>query len=154
MGDAGDRVPQATGDRAPKRRIAPQATGYRAPQATPLPTPCLSPLDLIASLLDKSLLLQAEHGDGEPRLRMHETIRELGLEMLEVLGEAEAVRRQHAEYFLALARQAEDALRGPDQADWLRRLEREHDNLRAALTWSLAGDPTDGIAGESWPGPG
>ncbi len=51
--------------------------------------------------------------------------------------EAEALRRRHAEHFLALAEAAEERLQGPEQASWLERLEIEHDNLRAALSWSL-----------------
>jgi non-specific serine/threonine protein kinase len=103
-------------------------------------TPSPDILDLVASLVDKSLLMQEEQADGEPRLRMHETIRELGLEILEERGELESVRRRHAEYFVRLAGRAEHELRGPRQGVWLRRLTREHDNVRAALTWSLADD--------------
>ena len=94
-------------------------------------------LDGVASLIDKSLLRQLERGGEEPRLLMLAMIREYGLEVLVASGEMEITRRAHAEYFLALAEQAELELRGPQQAVWLDRLEREHDNLRAALQWSL-----------------
>jgi DNA-binding CsgD family transcriptional regulator/tetratricopeptide (TPR) repeat protein len=114
------------------------STDTASSPSTQHPTP--NTLDLVTSLVDKSLLMQEEQADGEPRLRMHETIRELGLEMLEARGELDAVRRRHAEYFVRLAGRAEHELRGPRQGAWLRRLTREHDNVRAALTWSLADD--------------
>jgi ATP/maltotriose-dependent transcriptional regulator MalT len=65
------------------------------------------------------------------------TIREYALEVLASGGDMESTRRAHAVYYLALAEQAELELGGPQQAAWLDRLEREHDNLRAALQWSL-----------------
>ncbi|HET8853406.1 MAG TPA: tetratricopeptide repeat protein, partial [Ktedonobacteraceae bacterium] len=94
-------------------------------------------LDGVASLIDKSLLRQVEWEGEEPRLLMLAMIREYGLEVLVACGEMEITRKAHAEHFLALAEQAELELRGPQQAVWLGRLEREHDNLRAALQWSL-----------------
>ncbi len=94
-------------------------------------------LDGVASLIDKSLLGQVEQEGEEPRLLMLATIREYGLEALAASGEMESTRRAHAAYYLALAEQAELELGGPQQGKWLERLEREHDNLRAALQWSL-----------------
>ena len=96
-----------------------------------------SVLDAVASLIDKSLLQQTGQDDGEPRLLMLETIREYALERLKAYGEAETMRRQHATFFLQLAEEAEPELVGLQQAVWLERLEREHDNLRAALQWFL-----------------
>ena len=94
-------------------------------------------LDGVASLMDKSLLQQTEQEGEELRLLMLETIREYGLETLSASGEMESTRQAHAEYYMALAEQAELELGGPQQAAWLEQLEREHDNLRAALQWSL-----------------
>jgi predicted ATPase/DNA-binding CsgD family transcriptional regulator len=91
--------------------------------------------DGVASLLDKSLLYQQAQGDEEPRLMMLETIREYGLERLASGGEAHATRAAHAAYYLRLSEQAEPQLEGQEQINWFQRLEREHDNLRAALTF-------------------
>jgi tetratricopeptide (TPR) repeat protein len=99
-------------------------------------------LDGIASLVDKSLLQRIEQtgseGQEDQRLLMLETIREYGLEVLTASGEEPAARQSHADYFLRLAEEAEPALKGPLLVDWLERLEREHDNLRAAMRWALA----------------
>jgi predicted ATPase/DNA-binding CsgD family transcriptional regulator len=94
-------------------------------------------LDGVASLIDKSLLRLVEQADEETRLRMLATIREYGLEVLASSGEMESTQRAHAAYYLALAEDAEIEIGGPKQATWLGRLEREHDNLRAALSWLL-----------------
>ncbi len=98
-------------------------------------------LDVLAgleSLVAQSLLHAAEGVEEEPRFRMLETIHEYAWEQLEAGGEAETLRQRHATYFLALAESGEQALRGRTQAVWLRRLEAEHDNLRAALGWAQA----------------
>ena len=91
----------------------------------------------VASLLDQSLLQQTEQDGEEPRLVMLETIREFGLEVLEASGEMKTTQHAHAGYYLALAEESEPELGGPRQVMWLERLEREHDNLRAAMQWSL-----------------
>ncbi|TMD51901.1 MAG: tetratricopeptide repeat protein, partial [Chloroflexi bacterium] len=91
----------------------------------------------VASLIDKSLLQQTEQEAEEPRLVLLETIRQYGLEVLTVSGEMEITRQVHALYYLRLAEEAEPELGGPQQAVWLERLEREYDNLRAALRWCL-----------------
>jgi predicted ATPase len=96
-----------------------------------------SVLDGVTSLMVKSLLRQTEQTEEEPRLMMLETIREYGLEVLEASGEQEATQLAHASYYLRLAEEAAKGIRGPQQTAWLQRLEREHDNLRAALQWSL-----------------
>ena len=91
-------------------------------------------LEVIASLANKSLLHQEERA-GQPRFGMLETIREYALEQLEASGEAEAIQREHAHYFLRLAEEAEPYLSGPQQVEWFARLEEEYDNFRAALAW-------------------
>jgi predicted ATPase/class 3 adenylate cyclase len=116
-------------------------------------------LDGLASLVDHSLL-QPDLGDdgaGESRFRMLETVREYALEQLEAAGEAPAARRRHAEYYLALAETAEPHLTGPDAESWLRQLEGESENLRAALGWAFeggregaAGAPGLRLAGALW----
>ncbi len=107
--------------------------------------PGMDALDGVTALVDKSLLRQEESPAYEPRFVMLETIREYGVERLKSAGGWEAARRAHAMYFLGLAEQAEPELTGPAQPQWLDRLEREHDNLRAALTW--AEDPGEGEIG-------
>jgi non-specific serine/threonine protein kinase len=99
-------------------------------------------LDTISSLHDKSLL-RARESEGEPRFIMLETIREYANEKLEQRGDQESVLRQHAEYFLNFAEEAEVKLRGPEQFACLQRLDEEHDNLRAALSWALARGASD-----------
>jgi tetratricopeptide (TPR) repeat protein len=94
-------------------------------------------LDGLASLVDKSLLRQEAGPDSEPRFTMLETISEYALERIDMCGESGTLREQHAEYFLKLAEQAEPELYGAEQRIWLERLAAEHDNLRAALAWSL-----------------
>ena len=91
----------------------------------------------VSSLVDKSLLRQEEGPSGEPRFVMLETVHEFAREKLRQSAEAEEIRRTHAEYFLTLAEEANPQLRGPHQLQWLDRLEAEHDNMRAALSWAL-----------------
>jgi non-specific serine/threonine protein kinase len=91
--------------------------------------------DLVASLVDKSLLRREER-DEAPRYRMLETVREYGLEQLAASNELDDARREHAEHFLALAERAALAWGGPVPGAWLDRLETERDNLREALAWA------------------
>jgi len=92
-------------------------------------------LDLLSGLVDKSLVAEEASEEGEPRYKMLEPVRQYGLERLEGGGEAKRVREQHAKYYLAIAEEGEPASRG--QEVWLKRLGKEHDNLRAALSWAL-----------------
>jgi predicted ATPase/class 3 adenylate cyclase len=93
--------------------------------------------DGLAMLADQSLLRTSEEA-GEPRFEMLDTIRSYAAEQLEGSGEAERIRRRHAEAFLDLAVAAAPNLSGADQRTWLDRLERDHDNLRAAIEWAIA----------------
>ena len=96
----------------------------------------ISVLDQLGSLLDKSLLVEVEDPNGEPRFLMLEILREFGQEQLEASGEQEPIQRRHADYYLVLAEEAEANLKSPQQVYWIDRMEQEHDNLRAALEWS------------------
>jgi predicted ATPase/Tfp pilus assembly protein PilF len=116
-------------------------------------------LEGITALVDSSLVRQEEHGDGgpdagTPRFTMLETIREYAMERLAASGEEELLRLTHADYFLALAERAEPALEGPEQGQWLERLETEHGNLRVALGLLLetSGEAEHGqrLAGALW----
>jgi predicted ATPase len=108
----------------------------RGPGSANASDPEPSTLDLLSSLVSKSLVQVEPTPVGSVRYRLLETLRQYGSERLEAGGEAQEVLRRHAAYYLALAEEAEPELRGPHQDAWLARLEQEHDNLRAALAWS------------------
>ncbi|MGE5171506.1 MAG: ATP-binding protein [Rudaea sp.] len=95
-------------------------------------------LDLLTSLVDKSLALADERG-AATRYRYLETVHQYALEQLEERGDAPPWVARHRAYFLELAEAAEPQLIGKDQQAWLDRLEAEHDNLRAVLARSIAG---------------
>jgi len=103
-------------------------------------------LDNVTSLLDKHLLYQSDPGDPSPspnpRLLLHETMREYGLEALSTAQELEAARQAHAEYYLGLT---EAHLEGSQMVVWLAQLRHEYANLHAALQWALE-QPTNEIA--------
>jgi predicted ATPase len=107
----------------------------------------------LAALADKNLLRVEGQADGEPRLGMLETIREYAWERLAASGEAEELRRRHALYYLELAEAAQPEVRLADQAESLRRLEQELNNLRAALGWAQAAGEVElglRLAGAVW----
>lgn len=91
-------------------------------------------LELLAALVDKSLVT-AEYADGEARYRFLEPIRQYAAQRLQRSGETKASMSRHAHYYLALAEEAAPHLSGQDQDRWFVRLERERDNVRAALRW-------------------
>jgi predicted ATPase len=101
-------------------------------------------LDLLAGLVDQSLVVVQEQ-QGEARYDLLEPIRQYASQRLHSRGESrgdpealrEALRRRHALHYLALAEDAQARMHRERQLLWFARLEAEHDNLRAALAWSL-----------------
>jgi len=93
-------------------------------------------LDLLSHLVDKSLVVVAA-GGGETRYRLLETIRQYAQSKLQECEEAARMRQAHCDWYLGFAERAESNVLGAEQATWLDRFEVEHDNLRAALAWSL-----------------
>ncbi|MFC9324657.1 BTAD domain-containing putative transcriptional regulator [Kitasatospora sp. NPDC057015] len=118
---------------------APGGTGAPAPGGGPGPVvDGVDVVDVIASLIDKSLVMasgdgRGEDGDGEVRYHLLETVRAYATERLEESGEAASTRSAHAACFLALAERAEPELRRQDQLHWAMRLSAERDNYHAAL---------------------
>jgi predicted ATPase/DNA-binding CsgD family transcriptional regulator len=93
-------------------------------------------LDSLTSLAEHHLVRPVDGSHHEPRLTMLETVREFALEELAASDEVEVIRGRHAAWYLALAEEIEEVLRGgPDQAHWLGLLEAELPNLRGALGW-------------------
>jgi predicted ATPase/class 3 adenylate cyclase len=113
---------------------------------------CDAGLEALEALIDKSLVICHAAQAAEPRYGMLETIREFALEQLAARDEADTLRARHADFCNALAEQAEQGLKGPDQSQWLDRLEAEHDNLRASLEWSLHRHPDSALhlAADLW----
>jgi predicted ATPase/DNA-binding SARP family transcriptional activator len=97
-------------------------------------------LDVLGRLVDRSLVVMEDRTDG-PRYRLLESVAAYCLDRLKEAGELDAITKRHNDYYADLAARAEPFLRGPQQRQWLRRLDAEAGNLRAAL----AGDPL-GIA--------
>jgi predicted ATPase len=110
----------------------PEGPNARTPER---PSPVL---DYLTELLERSLILVAGD-DEEMGFRMLETLREFASEQLAPEEQA-ALRRRHAEYYLAQAERAGPHLHGPEQLRWMDRLDAEHDNFRAALAWGLAAE--------------
>lgn len=98
-------------------------------------------LDHVTSLMGHSLLLRLESTGGAPRFGMLGTIREYAIDCLEAEGGDGVAREQHAAYVLGVAQQAMDEFSGPDQRLWIERIDADHDNVRAALSWTLEHDP-------------
>jgi predicted ATPase/class 3 adenylate cyclase len=121
------------------RRLSVFAGGWTLESAEAVGDPKgeLGVLEVLGSLVDKSLVERMSTGTEGIRFRMLQTIREFGTEQLEEAGETGATRERHAARFLELAEAAEPHLRLVDQKPWLDRLEVEHDNLRAALRWAI-----------------
>ena len=114
-----------SGERALFARLAVFAGGWTLTSAEAV---CGASLDTVQSLVEKNLVRRVDE-----RFVMLETIREYSLERLEESGESDAQRARHAEHFLAFAEEAAPELEGKEGIAWSRRVEDEHDNLRAAL---------------------
>lgn len=93
--------------------------------------------ELLTLLLDKSLIRRVANELHEDRYEMLVTIQEYALARLRGSGAEAEIRDRHLAHFLALAEKADQELRGPNQLKWLKRLNSERDNLRAALTWVI-----------------
>jgi len=105
-----------------------------------------STVEALTSLVEKNLVLTREPRDTELRFAMLETIREYATDRLLARGEADSTRRRHASYYADLADQAGHEFRGLRNQYWFPRLRSEHQNLQAALDWSLRGtDPAFGL---------
>jgi predicted ATPase/transcriptional regulator with XRE-family HTH domain len=106
-------------------------------------------LDVLQQLIDCSLVQAEPAADGSMRYRLLEMVRDYGYEQLRAAGSREegAARQRHAAYFSEFAERGQTELLGPRQAAWLEQLEREHDNLRAALDWAVraGSDPELGL---------
>lgn len=125
-------------------RLSVFAGGFELPAAEAVAED--SVLEGLSDLLENSLVRpdvgSPDSNYLEPRFTMLETLRDYGLERLTASREQEEICRRHAAYYLALAERATPELEGGEQAMWLERLEREYDNLRAALGWLLEhGEP-------------
>jgi predicted ATPase len=94
----------------------------------------------LSGLVDKSLVVPAAGPDARTRCRMLETVRQYAAERMVEAGEGDEARRRHADHFLAMAEVAAAFERRPGQAEWLARLEFDHEDLRAALLWCRAHD--------------
>ncbi|WP_337926532.1 ATP-binding protein [Kribbella sandramycini] len=105
-------------------------------QTAPGPAERADALDLTGRLADKSLIRVTRHR-GVARYYMLAVIREYAADRLVANGSADEASRRHADFYVALAEQAERELRGANQEEWLDRLQGELDNLRAAMAWAL-----------------
>lgn len=94
-------------------------------------------MDPLSVLVDSYLVLVEPGAAGEGRYRLLDITREYAVERSVAAGEFDALRRRHADYFLARAERAEPELRGRDQQQWHARLLEDEGNFRAALTWAL-----------------
>ena len=101
--------------------------------------------ELVVSLLDKSLLKRAPDSESsnEVRYMMLVTLREYALNRLREMDEETEIRNRHLTYYLGMAEKASHELRGPNQAEWLRRLASVRDDLRSALDWAIETQQTE-----------
>jgi non-specific serine/threonine protein kinase len=100
-------------------------------------------LDLISSLVDKSLIRQVDTDTEAPHFSMLQVLREFGQEQLEESGEREELQRRHALYMAEIAQAAGPELIGPNQVAWLDRLAEMHPDLQTAFGWAMEHDPPE-----------
>jgi non-specific serine/threonine protein kinase len=128
------------------RRLAVFVGGWTLEAAEAVGRPSedgLNLLEAVNTLVEKSLAQPDTETAGGARFQYLETIREFGVEQLTTSGDLDLAYQHHAEYFVALAERAEPEVTGPEQGTWISRLEQEHDNVRAALTWAAERGRTD-----------
>jgi non-specific serine/threonine protein kinase len=94
-------------------------------------------LDLLTRLGDKSLMIVDRRNEREPRYRLLETVRQYSRDLLIERGDSDSTRRAHRDWFVAFAERGAERITGPEQAEWLDRMERENGNLGAAFDWCL-----------------
>ncbi len=97
-------------------------------------------IELVAQLLNKSLIQSTDTLGAEPHFRMLETVRDYALEQLAANGEEEVVRQRHADFYLHVAETAEPHLLSSERDGWLEQLDEAYDNLQSALAWSREND--------------
>jgi non-specific serine/threonine protein kinase len=125
------------------RRISVFAGGFTAGAAEAVASSPPDVLGTLASLVDKSLVAREATSEDETHFHLLETIGDFARQRLTERGEESSAHEAHAAYFLQLAERAAPELEGPRQASWLERLQLSHDNLRAALRWSLESRRTE-----------
>ncbi|HUP44142.1 MAG TPA: protein kinase [Thermoanaerobaculia bacterium] len=127
------------------RRLSVFAGSFTLEQAEAVADPFgrleLEVVEGVGSLVDKSLLVRKGEEDGEPRFAMLGVVRDYTAERLVATGEEQETRKAHAAYYLVLAE--EGGQRPEENAVWLARVAREHDNLRAAIEWTTATGRTE-----------
>ncbi len=107
-------------------------------------THAFEPLTLLTNLVNKSLVVMEPH-DDETRYTMLETIREYAGAQLRQMGEHAPLQQQHFEYFNHRARETAARLDTREPEQWLEQLDRDLDNLRAALAWSVQAQPENAL---------
>jgi predicted ATPase/class 3 adenylate cyclase len=133
-------------ERAVLRRLGVFAGGFDLPAAEQVAgwgeVEAYDVADLVDRLVDKSLVVADPSGDTA-RYRLLEMLRDYAWERLIEVGETEATSFRHAEHFLGFAEAADAGLRGPDEEQWIQRVQQELDNLRGTVAWAVNNGHTD-----------
>lgn len=114
-----------------------------AAPADDAPADEIATLDLISSLVDKSLIRQVDTDAESPHFNMLQLLREFGLEQLDICGERHELERRHALYMVDIAEAAGPELIGPNQIIWLERLAAMHPDLQTAFAWAMEHEPPE-----------